>query len=361
VSDFLTDLRGELVDAHERYGRRGRAGRSLRGLHPRGWRWRDALVPVAALGLLAFVLVATGLLNGPDRSASLRIAKVVQIGGQPTDAISGFGSLWVSDYERRLVRVDPVSGRVIKSIPLSGTAISVTVDPEGVSVATQGDSGGSGRLQFVDPTTGRVTRTVGLRAYSAVLGGSSSGTWAMVSTSGSHSLWSWDRATGQTRALVHVRSPGVALAASPAAMWTLDVQGYVSLRDPSSGRLIRDLGRIGFLASDQPTDNLLVADATGAWVFGADQRSVLRLEGGRVAQRIGVSFIGTPVLAVHGDTLWVASGDALHGGFHLQRIDAGSGKVTGAVDLRGHQPRALVPVRDGVDVVASDGALLLVR
>jgi DNA-binding beta-propeller fold protein YncE len=360
VSDFLTDLRGELVDAHERYGRRGRAGRSLRGLHPRGWRWRDALAPAAALALLAFALVATGLLKGPDRSASLRIATVVRIGGQPRDAVSGFGSLWVSDYENRLVRIDPANGRVIQSIPLSGAATSVAVDPQGVSVATEGSASRSGRLQFVD-RSGRLGRQVGLRGFSAVLAGAPAGTWAMASTHGSDSLWSFDRTTGKTRAWVRIPSPGVSIAATPAAMWDLDAQGRVSLRDPGSGRLVRDLGLIGLLAPDQPTDNLLAADATGAWVFGADGRSVLRLEGGRIVQRIGVSFIGIPVLAVQGDTLWVASGDPLRGGSRLQRIDAGSGEVTGTVDLRGHQPRALVPLRDGLAVIASDGALLLVR
>jgi hypothetical protein len=35
--------------------------------------------------------------------------------------------------------------------------------------------------------------------------------------------------------------------------------------------------------------------------------------------------------------------------------------VTAGIDLRGHKPRALVPVRDGIAVIAGDGEVLFVR
>src|SRR5262249_36405526 len=140
---------------------------------------------------------------------------------------------------------------------------------------------------------------------------------------------------------------GVAIAASPTALWTLDFRGDVALRDPGTGRILRNLGTVGLAApsGDPGTDNVLTADADGAWVVGADKRSVLRLEGGRVAHRIAVEIGDAPILAAGGDTLWVASGNEARLTHRLLRIDAGTGEVTATIDLDGHRPHALIPAR----------------
>jgi hypothetical protein len=258
-------------------------------------------------------------------------------------------------------RIDLASGRVLQSIPVDGTAVSVAVAGVGVWVATQGDSERSGRLLRVDPRTGRVTARAGLRTYSAVLAGTSSGPWVLSTHDDYPVVWHVDPVTARTTITSRLRARGVAVAADATGLWTLDSVGNVVLRDPRSGQVLRNLGPVGVPVGNVETDNVLGADAAGAWVVGRDGRSVVRLQGGRVARRISIGAGGTPILAVDRGTLWVASGDPLRRAYSLQRIDAASGAVTARLDLRGHPPRALVPVRDGIAVVAGDGVLMLVR
>jgi hypothetical protein len=360
MSDFLSELRHEVVDAHARYGRRTKPGRAVRGLHPRGWRPVDLLAPAAIAVCVAIAVIAVVVLRGPSRTASLKVAMVARIGGEPMDAASGFGSLWVADYQQRLVRVDPVSGRVLARIPLTGTATSVAVDAAGAWVASEPSGDTPGRhLERIDPRTARVAQRVGLRTFSAALAATRQAVWVLSTHSTGTRLMRVDPATGRATATVRPLPVGTSVSAAGAVVWTLDNQGVVMARDAGSGRALRDLGRVGLALG--PTDNLLSADGAGAWVVGADGRSVLRLEGGSVVRRIAVATAGPLALAVDGDTLWLASGDQVRGRYRLQRIDEGRGAVTATVDLQGHPPRALVPVRDGVAVVAADGVVLFVR
>jgi hypothetical protein len=91
----------------------------------------------------------------PAVASPLRIA-------WPSDAASGFGSIWVS-AAAGLTKLDPRSGRVVGTIKIAN-------DGEWTNVAVGGGSvwfGGGGMIARVDPTSGRVLSRTNFRAMSA--------------------------------------------------------------------------------------------------------------------------------------------------------------------------------------------------
>ena len=114
MSDYLSELRHDLLDAHERHGQRSRLGRAKRLARPRIWR-------TPALAAAASPAASPRLPRGrcaeragppPGASGSWRRCT----GRDPADAATGFGSLWVTDYRGAVLRVDPARRRVQQRI-----------------------------------------------------------------------------------------------------------------------------------------------------------------------------------------------------------------------------------------------------
>jgi hypothetical protein len=170
--------------------------------------------------------------SGADGRSARR--GVARIGGQPTDAVSGFGSLWASDFERRLDRVDPVSGRVVQRVPIAGTATSVALDDSGVGVAAEAHgappSTGAvplGRVVRVDPRTGRVAKRIAPNTFRLPSLTATSSAVCVLSTHESPWLWRIEPATGRTAATL--KPHGAALKLVPS--------GQPRTRHPAAGLL----------------------------------------------------------------------------------------------------------------------------
>lgn len=363
MSDYLTELRRDLVDAQGRHGRRGSLGRARRVAHPRAWRPAAALVPVAVAACIAAVVLGAGALRDPEPTAALRVVAVLHLGGQPIDATLAAGSLWVADYSGRVIRVDPARRKLLQRIPLGvQTVSSIAGTTAGVWVATEQEPGErGGRLVRVDPRTGTISARVPLQAWVAVLAANERGVWALDSQ---HDpvlrIWRSDLAHHTTLAPTATDSVGVSLAVASDAVWTLARDGTVVRRDPRSGRVVLRLPQVAG-ASDTSGDNRLVADAGGAWVINPTQSAIVRIEAGRAVRRIAIASNTLPTLAHTRGALWIATGDIARGGYHLARIDTETDEIATTVDLGRHRPNTLVASPDGLWVIADDGTALLVQ
>jgi hypothetical protein len=110
VSDFLTALRAEVLDAHAAHRRRGRARRTARAL---GSGVRPALaVASAILALVAAVLAVRAVTTPP--TSEPRVVDVIRLRGTPTDAVRAGDSVWIADFAgSRLIGLDAGGRRVV--------------------------------------------------------------------------------------------------------------------------------------------------------------------------------------------------------------------------------------------------------
>jgi DNA-binding beta-propeller fold protein YncE len=358
MSDFITGLRGDLVEAADRHARRGRLRRSR--LRLRGWRPQALLPAIAVAATVVAVVVAVRALS-PPQTAALRVVVELRVGGQPFDAAGLDGSLFVADFGGRVVRVDTRGRRVAGATPVDGDPVSVAVASDRVLVLAAAD-GSTPRAQLytLDRASGRITDTLPLGAAAA----------SEIAVDGSGALWyvpdehrpaieRLDLTTGRPMVRVPFREAAT-LVVGGDLVWALGQDGTVIAIDATTAEVVQRLPQVaGTIDVSAPVTNAIAADARGAWV--ADQRDsrLLRIEAGRVVRRVPLAGEARSV-AVAGDELWVGYGDDVRRRYGVARIDPGSGKVLSSFDLGTRDPRALIPEASGVWVVASDGTALLV-
>ena len=284
----------------------------------------------------------------------------VQLGGSPSDAAAGFGSLWVTDYPGAVLRVDPAGRRVQQRIPLGGTASSIAVDRAGVWVMTESDVNGvPAHLIRIDPSDGRITAVVPFETFDAALAADGDAVWVLARHDESPWIKRVDPATAEpvAEARTDAGAVGVAVAIAGGSIWTLDTRGTISQRESEAGGVIRRLAGRGDLGTGE---NGLVADARGVWVVSPAREAILRVEGGRVVRRIPVDPGTGPVLARRDGALWVTTGAGRPSRYRLVRIDEDTGAATASVGIGTEQPKALVPTTGGLWVIGSGGTAMLV-
>jgi hypothetical protein len=353
MSDFITGLRGDLVDAADRHRRRGR-----RRSTPLRRVWQPALAGATAVAAAIAVLFAADTLS-PDVATRPEIAAVVQIGGQPQDAVAAGGSLWVSDFGGRVIRVDPVTGRATARIDVPGNPIGIAAaggDVWVTSPSTTANGNGS-LLSRIDSRTGRVIDRIRVGGYVDAIAAGAGGLWLIDKHR--PRLERIDPVSGARTARVPFGRAGALAIGGETTLWALGDEGTVVAVD--GGSLAVDRLR-GVSDGHGPAENMLAADAEGAWVVARGSGALLRIESGRLVSRTEVPEAAGPV-AVGDRAVWVATGDAhtLRGPFRLAHIDPDSGEVTATLDLGRRQPKALLAAGRDVWVIAADGTALLVK
>jgi streptogramin lyase len=154
VTDFLTELREELLDGLDRYERAPRRRPRL-GLATVA---RPAAI-AAAVTALAFG-AAQVVQRAPDREQSVRPELSRLEGFHATSAVATADSLWVSQYDiSSLLRIDPRTGAVRARIDVGGSPGTVIAGAGAVWVFDWD----RGRIVKVDPRTNRVVKTLGGR------------------------------------------------------------------------------------------------------------------------------------------------------------------------------------------------------
>ncbi len=360
MNDYFSELRHDLLDAHERYGQRSRIGRAARRTRPRVWRTPALGAAAIACGLAAIALAVGALREPAPHPAHLQVMATVQLGGIPSDAAAGFGLLWVADYRGAVLRVDPAGRRVQQRIPLGGTASSIAVDRTGVWVMTESRvNGADAHLIRIDPSTGQATARVPFVTFDAALAADGDAVWVLARHDESPWIKRVDPVTAQPVASTRTDrgAIGVAVAAAGDSIWTLDNQGTISQRESGAGGVIRRLAGRGDLETGE---NGLAADARGAWVVSPARGALLRIEAGRVVRQIPVDPSTGPVLARSAGALWVTTVTGRPSRYRLARIDEDTGAVTASLGIGSERPTALVPTSGGLWVIGSAGTAQLV-
>ena len=141
------------------------------------------------------------------------------------------------------------------------------------------------------------------------------------------------------------------------SVWTREFESVIEI-DGGSGRVVSRVRR-GLPPLHYDTQRSLLADRDGVWVVGPTEGVLVRIERGRVTQRIAVGTAADHVARV-GASIWVAASQGGDNGFELARIDPDEGKVVQRVALGYDEPRTLVPVGKDLWVITSGGEAKLV-
>jgi hypothetical protein len=349
MTDFLTELRGELLDAHASRRRKGRGQRAVgtfRSGVPRG-----LAVAAVAGALVAAALVFRVML--PPPSGAPRVVDVIRLGGNPTDAVLADGSVWVSDFAgRRVIRLEPGNRRVVARIAVSGQPVALAAGAGQTWVrAAVGDRGVVTRVG-----SDRSARV----GFGATLAAGQDAVWAADVELGPERLQRIDAGTGRLSGRVGMR--GVyALASGGDALWAVAAGGTVVQLDARSGAVRARWPAIAI--SSGSAVPAIAADADGAWVLrvgqGADSQAI-RLEGNRITRHLPIPSSARPLLAEAPDGLWSVDEDVIHHRSSAIRLDPETGSVTARVDLGSRNPTALLPVGREIWIAASDGTVSVV-
>jgi hypothetical protein len=359
VSDFLTELRREVVGAHTAHRRRSRLRRAVRGL----WRPGPLLgAAAAALALLALV-VGVRALRAPEPTGGPRVLGVVDLGGNPVDGAFHDGSLWVADFrDDAIVRLDPVRRRIQSRIRLRGEPGAIAAGGGGLWVRTW-RSGGDRRtdVSHIDSGSERVVArvTTGF-GWSIAVGPDT--VWAAKTEVPPEGIDGIDARTAERTRLVRV--PHVyGLAATAGALWALMGDGTVVQADATTGRVQQRWPQLAVSNPDVDNENSIVADDRGAWVLasGMGVRALLvRVEDGEATKRIPVDPQALPVVTAAFRGVWIASRPEPRGPYRLSRLDPATGETTASVAIGIHRPVALVPAGDVLCAVSGGGSVVVV-
>jgi YVTN family beta-propeller protein len=354
MSDFLTELRREVVGAHAAHQRRPIRASRMR-------RRRPALAGAVALAaLIVAIAIAVRSLPRDEPSGEPRVIKVLRLGGIPVDGVFADGSLWVSDSaSNRVVRIDAAKRRVVARIPVGSSPEEIAAGPAGIwARGTPADGGTTTRLSRIDPRSNRAARGIDAPGGSALAVGADT-VWISRRFNAPERIDGLDRASGRITHRIGVTDTD-ALALAGGTLWTIQHDGTVLRIDAASGRIARRWPQLAPSSASGDSTEAIVADRAGAWILSTSKAVIFRLEGDRVVKEIPVDDAAEPILARAGRALWTVTGDQPSGRYRLSRLDALTGELTATVDVGLHRPRTLVPVRGGLWVVGGDGTAVLI-
>ena len=281
----------------------------------------------------------------------------VRLDGQPRDAVLAGGSLWVADYEGRVLQVDPVRRRVRARIDVGGTPLAVAAEGDRVLVVSNDSTPGlhdRSRLTTLDARTGRVVTSAPFAGYTVdLVAFGAGGLWRSVHSHGAD-VERLDLDTLKRTALI-TDTDVFGIAATERSLWTRE-PNTLSEWD-ASGRLVNRLRGLS-LPIGRPSERTLLPDADGAWVVGQSGGLLYRVERGRVVRRVKVGQTAG-IVARAGPAVWVSATPAPDT-YELVRVDPDDGKVTGRMRLGWRVPQVIVPVGKRLWVITSGGDAILV-
>jgi virginiamycin B lyase len=235
---------------------------------------------------------------------------------------TGFGSLWVSttaDPEGFLVRVDPVSERVLASIPVGGFPVGIVAAEGSIWVTNHTD----GTLMRIDPVANRVVATIPVGPGPALVAFDSGMVWVANQDA---TLARVDPARNRRVQLVTV-GRGLefrTLAAGGGSVWTPNSDGTVTRLDSRTGRVQAKVAISNCCQGD------VVLRQGEVWVSNASDGAVYGIDAAtnRVTRHLRVG-VGASDMAWAGGLLWVTHTDRSVITWH----DPDTGKRLGSLDL----------------------------
>jgi hypothetical protein len=357
MSDYIAELRRELVGAAARERRRSAPRRAL-------GRSRHTFVPALAGAAVALAVVLAVVVLGRDapvRPEAPRVLATIPLGGIPQGVTAGSGSVWVTDFSGRLLRVDPHTRRVIATVPVGSKALQVAASGDAVWAmgATDADAQHF-RLVHVDPASNRVAARIGAFGWAgAGLAAAPDALWLQAVRQAASPLRRVDPANNRIGgAFGDARL--VAMTAHAGRLWTLTDDGLLEWRDADSGRTLGRLAGFARRGPGGPYWNTIAAGPDGAYVATGENGSVTRVASdGRVEWTVTVGANGP--IAVTDDAVWVTTEDGTQRHAGLARLDPADGHVTGTMRLRSRLPVGLVATGDELWAALSDSTAIVVR
>ena len=363
MSDYISELRRDLVEAAERQAHAGRAGRVARPLRPRAWSPPAVAGTLAIAALLAAVVLTLTTLAPPPKPSDAKVVTTVRLGGQPYDAVIAAGSLWIADFEGRVTRLDPATRRVRGSVRVGGTPVSIAADGDVVWVMSNDSSPDASRSHLIklDARSGKILARVPVNGYGGRVEAGAGGLW-LVPDRHSGNLERIDPDSFERTSFVRLgghATEGLSggLSVSGNSVWTREFESVLEI-DGRSGRVVSRV-RTGSPPLHFDTQRSLLAEGDGMWVVGPTDGVLMRIERGGVTQRITVGVTADYVARV-GSFIWVAASRGPGSGFEVVRVDPDEGKVVERVRVGHDEPRTLVPAGRDLWVVTSGGSALLV-
>jgi sugar lactone lactonase YvrE len=367
VSDFIADLRRDLVDAAAREQRRSSLRRRGLALRRRPWRPAAVMGVLAVAASIAIVGLAVVALAPPtERAGRPHVVGVLRLGGTPTDAAFADGSLWVADFAGTIVRVDPGAPRVVARVPVAGQPQTIAAGPGGaVWVRTPNANASPKRggvlashLLEIDPATNRVVARVALGGGDGLAVGTDA-VWAARRFTMPEGIDRIDPRRARVTGRIGLANVDV-VAQAAGRLWAIQHDGTVVEVDADTGHVVRRWPQLAPSAAGGTAPKLAV-DGDGVWVLSTVNAQIVRIAAGRVVRRIAVDPAVAPLLAGGRDGLWIATGDALGHDNRVMRLDPDTGKATATLNIADHRPTALVAAWRTIYVVTADGKALVVR
>lgn len=366
MSDYLAELREELLDGLERYER---APRWRRRLPVRG---RAGVGPaarrIAAVAVATAAAIAVALQLGdqvPEREQGTTPAVSRLEGFHATSLAAAHGSLWVTQYDiDRLLRIDLKTGKIAARIAVGGS-------PGGVIAA-----GGAvwvhdwehGRLLKVDTRTNRVVKTLKTGTNNSDIASAAASVWT-IDERGQLLRIDPDTAAvtrrlslGAAATLPSDPPSGSTLAAAGDTLWIVAGDGDIAEFDARAGRI---LGRAHGPALPVEGSRRAVADASGLWISSPFHRQIIHIDA-RTRRVTHLRVAGDPgPLAIVDGRIWVGT---QHDTGALTRVTVleTNGRTVATIPLPDQRAVNIVPspgggawVTFGTDSTVSPAALRL--
>ena len=271
------------------------------------------------------------------RRAGPRVRATIRTGGLPWGIADAGGSLWVADFQGRVIRIDPGTARVSGSVSIGGGTGLVTAGPAEVWATSFLENG----ISRIDVGAGRVSATAAVGpgpgslvfAFGSIWVANKGCTDPAAPCPGAGTLARLDPATMAVVATIPVGREPRYLAAGGGAMWVTNFYSDTLLRiDPATNAVTATVGLPGHpngvAVSD---DSVFVAgyEADRIWRFDISslrQTAAIRLPGGSGPEGIGLV----------GADLWTANAR----GGSVSRVRTTANRLLSTTPV-GLEPRAL--------------------
>jgi hypothetical protein len=360
MSDYVSGLRQDLVEAAARQQAAGRGARAARPLRPRAWSPVVVLGAVAALAAALVLVVGLRAVSPPRPPEAPKVVGGFHIEVQPRDAVAAGGFVIVTDDGGQLVQIDPQTEEQHQLGTDGEVPLSVAEDGGAVWAMTAriGTSGPHSTVVELDPRTGRRIAAVQLAREGRSLAIGAGGVWLQSDRTRlpdyPGGLERIDRVTHRRTAVI-TGVDALSMAASKRWLWTRE-GATVTQRD-DRGRVVSRV-RLVAPAREAPGQRSIVADEGGAWVVGQGDGLLYRIEDGHVVERLRIGGRGG-VIARTRSAVWVTAES--NGHYELVRVDPDAGTVTGRVPLGADMPQTIVPVGKQVWVITERGDVVRVN
>ena len=363
MSDYVSGLRQDLVEAAARQQAAGRGARVARPLRPPAW--SPVVVLGAAAALVAALVLVVGLraVTPPRPPEAPKVVGRFQIEAQPRDAVVSGGYVFVADYGKQLASDRSQTGERHQIETTADNALPAAVaDNGGALWAVAVDARAAfprSILLKLDPKTGRRLDSILLAGEGGALAIGAGGIWLQTNRT-SRDPSAPPRGLDRIDPVTHRRTAAIkgvapqSIAASDHSLWTREGE-TVTQRD-DAGRVVN---RVGHISPALGLEDLrsIVADNDGASVVGQSGGLLYRIEDGQVVKRRRVGG-QAGVIARTRSAVWVTAES--NGHYELVRVDADAGKVTGRVRLGGDMPQTIVSVGKQVWVITETGDVIRV-